>query len=213
MRRRAGSAVEEIAGVLCARKWHIVGMSNLTTWTNAVLSKPDLPAWLQAFAALVALFISVWAALRAGAVEKHRDRQEALGVAVAIYPEILKLEVTLENSRNCLRQTAALNGQLVGQSVMARIQGAQIPIPPMLDRNVDRLFMLGKRAGPSCLQLVNVLLQYNALVEEIAARTGMLNANQWAEGISQIEDRLALLRGVVAKCEHDVRPLHDAIKT
>ncbi len=178
-----------------------------------VLSKPDLPAWLQAFAALVALIVSVWAALRAGAVERHRDRLEALGIAVAIYPEILKLEGTLENSRNWLRQIAALDGQLVGQSVMVRIQGAQIPIPPMLERNVDRLFMLGKRAGPSCLQLVNVLLQYNSFVEEIAARTGMLSANQWVEGVSKIEDHLALLKEVITKCEHDVRPLHDTIKT
>ena len=73
--------------------------------------------------------------------------------------------------------------------------------------------MLGKRAGPSCLQLINVMLQYNAFVDEIAARTAIMNANQWAEGISHLEAHLKLLDGVIDKCEQEVAPMHNAIKT
>ena len=82
----------------------------------------------------------------------------------------------------------------------------------MLDRNVDRLFMLGDIAGPACLQLVNMILQYNTLADAIASRMMIMNAAQWPEAVSHLEEHLTLLDGVVAKCIHEVQPIHDAIK-
>lgn len=172
-----------------------------------------LPAWLQAFAAMVALGISVWATLKATAGDKRRDRLQSRGIAVAIYPEILKLEVTIPSTRDALATLIERNRNLVGQSVAASVQlTGRIEIPPMLDRNIDRLFMLGDIAGPSCLQLVNVLLQYNSLVDEIAARIVSMNVGQWPEAIGHLEQHLTLLDGVVAKYKHEVAPLHDAVK-
>ena len=189
-------------------------MKSFVIWMQSLPSLPDLPSWLQAFAAIVALIISVWAALRVGRDERRRDKMQALAIAVAIYPELLKLKIALRDSRDRLRQLVEVHaGKLVGQSIALNIQNERIDIPPMLDRNVDRLFMLGKRAGPSCLQLINVMLQYNAFVDEIAARTAIMNANQWAEGISHLEAHLKLLDGVIDKCEQEVAPMHNAIKT
>jgi hypothetical protein len=186
-------------------------MTNFFAWLQTAISKPDLASWLQAFAAMVALGISVWAALRAGAVERKRDRLQSYGIAVAIYPEILQMEVILENTRKHFDQLVQdFGGRLVGQNIAASIVNGQIALPAMLDRNVDRLFMLGAIPGASCLQLGNVLSQYNSLVEAIAARTTMLNANQWKEGIGHLKQHLDLLGGVVAKCKHEVAPLHDA---
>jgi hypothetical protein len=82
----------------------------------------------------------------------------------------------------------------------------------MLDRNVDRLFMLGDVDGPSCLQLVRVLLQYNAQADSIASRIAVMNAHQWTEEIGHLDHRLTLLDDAVAKCKHELRPIHDAIK-
>jgi hypothetical protein len=82
----------------------------------------------------------------------------------------------------------------------------------MLERNTDRLFILGDDAGPSCLQLVRLLLQYNATAERLVSRVMMLNAEQWVKAVDQLEDHLALLDNVIEKCEREVRPLHDAIK-
>jgi hypothetical protein len=179
----------------------------------ALLSKADLPAWLQAFAAVVALFISVWAALRSGRLERRRDALEARGIAVAIYPELLQLEVIMKNTKDYLdRLVDQLAGKVVGQSIAMNIENAQIGLPPMIERNVDRLFMLGEPAGPACLQLVNVINQYNAFVHEIAARTTMMNATQWSEGVGQLKQHLTLLEAVVATCKHHVAPMHDAIK-
>jgi hypothetical protein len=188
-------------------------MTSIFDWLKAVMSSPDLPAWLQAFTALVALYISVWAVLRAGAAERQRDRLQAFGIAVAIYPEILQLEVTLNNTRDHFDLLVeAHSGKLVGQSIAATICNGQISIPPMLDRNVDRLFMLGERAGPSCLHVVNVLIEYNALVAGIAARAVMLNAQEWEDEIDCLRQKLRLLDGAISKCKHEVAPLHRAPK-
>jgi hypothetical protein len=67
-------------------------MADFHTWLSAVLAKPELASWLQAFAAIVALVISVWATWRVGAAERRRSRLQAHGIAVAIYPELLKRE-------------------------------------------------------------------------------------------------------------------------
>jgi hypothetical protein len=182
-------------------------------WISTIIPRIDVPAWLQAFAAVVALVISVWGVLRAGSSERRRDRLEAMGLAVAIYPEIDKLRISLDDRRQRLRAIKVDLGNQPGQFVGANINSMQIEMPTMFDRNIDRLFMLGAKAGPSCLQLVNVLLQYNTFVNEISQRTMMLGPNQWANGLDQLDEHLTLLSGVIVKCECDVRPLHDAVKT
>jgi hypothetical protein len=52
---------------------------NLLSWIKTLID----PAWLQAFAAIVALGISVWATWRVGAADRRRDRLQMLGIAVA----------------------------------------------------------------------------------------------------------------------------------
>jgi hypothetical protein len=122
-------------------------MINFSTWLQALLSQPDLPAWLQAFTTVVALFISVWASLRVGSIERRKERLQARAIAVAIYPEIQRLAVTLKEMRAGLLKIKEQDGTLAGQSVGASIQQAQIEIPPLLDRNVDRLFCSANRLG------------------------------------------------------------------
>jgi hypothetical protein len=189
------------------------GGSAISFGTSAQSSMKDLPSWLSAFAAMIALGISVWATLKATAGDKRRDRLESHGIAVAIYPEVLKLPTIIQNARDALARLKERDCYLAGQSISAHLQFAsRIEIPPMLDRNIDRLFMLGDVAGPACLQLVNILLQHNTLVDDIAARIAVLNAGQWTEGIGHLERHLTLLDGVVAKCKHEVQPLHDAVE-
>ena len=61
----------------------------------AEIFKPaNLPAWLQAVAALIALGISVYAVRANGADERKRARLELRGIVVAIYPELSMLEGT-----------------------------------------------------------------------------------------------------------------------
>ena len=182
-------------------------------WISATVTKADVPAWLQAFAALVALFISVWGVWRTGSVERRRDKLEALGIAVAIYPEIEKLQVSLDDRRQRLQRIRETAANLAGQSVGAQITSTRIEIPLMLERNFDRLFLLGPRAGPICLQTVNVLSQYNSFVDAVAQRTMMLGPKEFAQGLDQLDQHLTFLSDVLIKCESAVKPMHDAIKS
>jgi len=176
--------------------------------------KPDyLPAWLQAAAAIVALGISAWAVWWTSAATRRRDRLELRGVAVAVYPEILMLKVSTKQVREGVAEIKKRYGTLVGQSVAASLQmTASIQVPPMIERNIDKLFILGDLAGPSCLHLVRLLLQYNTAVDGIVSHVVTLNAEQWVEAVGHLEEHLVLLDGVIDKCEHEVRPIHDAIK-
>ena len=173
------------------------------------LSLKDLPAWLQAFAAIVALFISGLAAYWA---ERRRDKLRARSIAVATYPEILKLADAIDDIRRALAQLKKTPPEIVGQSVAYRVQMLTVPVPPMLERNVDNFYLLDEPAGPACLQLVNILLQYNSLVERNSNRVVSMNAQQWPEALKQLENRLDLISEVVSKCKAEVQPLHDAIK-
>ena len=172
----------------------------------------DLPTWLQAFTAVVALIISVVAIWQSNAVERKRDRLRAHGIAVAIYPELLKLADTLKVTHENFQQLKLRNSALVGQSIASMVHTGTVSIPFMLDRNVDNLYLLGDPACPACLQLVHVLLQYNDLVQDIAARVVMMNAQQWPEAVDHLDSHLHLISAVVDKSVSGVRPIHDSVK-
>jgi hypothetical protein len=191
------------------------------TWPPDLTTYKLLTDWgsliggmLALLAGLVAYIGARQAAAKQIAAMAARDRLQAQGIAVAIYPELLKLPTVIDNIRKHLDQIIAqLAGKQPGQFVAGNLQiSASIMMPAMLGRSIDLLFMLGESAGPACLQLVGLMLQYDALIQEITARMMMLNANQWAEGVRHLQDHLTLLDSVVAKCEHDVRPIHDAIR-
>ena len=182
----------------------------LSEW---VLQPQYLTAWLQAAAAVVALCISVWAVWWQGADARRRNRLELRALAVAIYPEIEMLKVSIQGVRKEIISIKARYGNFVGQSVAGTLQvAAYIPTPPMIERNIDKLFILGDVAGPSCVHLVRLLLQYSDTVQMISQHIVMMNADQWTEAIDQLEQHLALLDSVIGKCEHEIRPIHDSIK-
>ena len=89
---------------------------------------------------------------------------------------------------------------------------ALIQLPPMLERNIDKLFLLGDAAGPSCLSLVRFIFQYNETVQRIASEAMMMNAPQRVEALGQIEKHLTLLDKIVEKCTHEVGPIHNSVK-
>jgi hypothetical protein len=122
-------------------------MTNLYTWLAALPSRPDLPAWLQAFAAIVALFISAWASWRVGASERRRDRLQARAITVAIYPEIQKLGITCKNTRHHLLDIKKEADRLAGQSVGASIQFCQIQVPPLLTVTSTNYTCLASQQG------------------------------------------------------------------
>ena len=169
----------------------------------------DLPSWLQSFAAIVALFIAVWGTLRADKAIKRRERLQARCIATAIFPDFLVIEVCVERSRKFLETLTATAENYVGQSVSASVQGVQIELPAMLMRNVDSLYMLGEPAGPTCLQLVSVVLQYNDLVQTAAAQIATMNKGEWADHLGALGGHLKAIQILITQAQAEVAPAHD----
>jgi hypothetical protein len=181
------------------------------SFLDAWVLKPEyLPAWLQAGAAIVALGLGVWSVRASGAAQRRHDLLELRGLAVAIYPELCMLPTMVQNVRDGLSRLRTHDGD---QSFPASVQlTAPIQMLPMLDRYIDKLYLLGDVAGPSCLHLVRLIMQYNSTVQNIASATLMMNAAQRQEALGHISEHLSLITQVIAKCEHEVRPIHDSVK-
>lgn len=142
------------------------------------------------------------------AATAHKDRLQARGIAVAIYADILELEVTIEKTRMRVGEIArSFSDRLPGQNIAARVQEAgSIEMPRMLNSNIDLLFMLREPAGSACIQLVTLLFQYDALVRDITSRIMTWSSDEWAEkDIRPLEEHLTSLGEIVTKCRDEVR--------
>ena len=171
------------------------------------------PAWLQAFAAVVALAVSAWAVIRSDRSQRRRDKLQAEGIAVAIYPEIQKLRHVVQSARGELENVRQVSSQLVGQSIAVDIyNAAYIQLPYFLERNIDSLYVLGGTAGPSCLQLIGAIMQHNDLTDRIHKRVGAMAKSQWPEAVQHLLDHLDFVAAVAEKSEAAVAPIHDALK-
>jgi hypothetical protein len=90
---------------------------------------------------------------------------QSRAIALAIYPETLKLATTIEDKRQVLARSRENISKQFGQTVAAEIHSqAIIEIPIFLERYVDRFFLLGEPTGSVCLQLYSILLQYDTFV-------------------------------------------------
>lgn len=82
---------------------------------------------------------------------------------------------------------------------------ALVAFPPSVLGPVEHSHgFMGDVAGPSCLELVRVLLLYNAQAGSIASRIAGMNAHQWTEAIGHLDHHLTSLDDVVAKCKHEL---------
>jgi hypothetical protein len=97
--------------------------SLLNQW---VLQPQYFTAWLQAGAAIVALGISAWSVQRQGATERRRNRQELNTLAVAVYPEIAMLKISIQTVRERITKLKETHAGLVGQSIGATFKRYRI---------------------------------------------------------------------------------------
>jgi hypothetical protein len=140
-----------------------------------------------------------------------KDRLQARGIAVAIYPDIINLEIAVKNAQ--VRLSAFIEqyaGQLVGQNVSDDLQSISgLFLPQAIDRNYDMLFLLGDKAGVSCLTLVSMLYEHFAFVNETAASIALLHADEWPRLAHQLEHRVTLFDNVIAQCKRELEPIRD----
>jgi len=144
------------------------------------------------------------------AAAARKDRLQARGIAVAIYSDILELEIITETRRTHVNEiTRSFSRRLPGQNIAALLQEVgPIDMPQMLNNNIGLLFMLGEPAGPACLQLVSLVFQYDALVRDITSRIVTRHKDEWAAtDIQHLEEHVTSLEEVVTKCKNAVQPI------
>jgi hypothetical protein len=101
------------------------------------------------------------------AAATQRDRVQARCIAVGISPELLQLEVTNQRAREAINLLPTLPSRTPNQ-IIADLQDVKIGVPPMSDRLINQLHMLGEPAGPTLLQLISIICQYNYLIDRIS---------------------------------------------
>jgi hypothetical protein len=97
----------------------------------------------------------------------QRDRVQARCIAVGISPELLQLEVTHERAREAIHLLPTLSSRTPRQ-IVADFQDTKIGVPSISDRLTNQLYMLGEPAGPTMLQLISVVHQYNYMIDRIS---------------------------------------------
>jgi hypothetical protein len=72
---------------------------------------------------------------------KQRDRLQARGIVVGVHPELLQLQVLHDRASKVMAQWSAVEKRTMNtMSLVPAILDAQIPLTPLLSRNVDNLF-------------------------------------------------------------------------
>jgi len=96
--------------------------------------------------------------------------------------------------RDVIIQIHEQDSHLVGSAIAGSLQiFAYISFPPMLERNIDKLFLLGDDAGVCCLQLVRLIFEHQAKVADISSRIVTMDKGQWPEIIDDLQKQLDLL--------------------
>ena len=121
------------------------------------------------------------------------------------------MKVDHENASKYLSEgpPKASPGTMVLQSAEL-IRAIHIQIPPLLGRSIDHLYLLDD-AGPTLLQLVSVILQYNDLVDTLTRyitkqTTSFAPTRTEWEGLS---GHLTTIGQLLHEAEQKVAAIHD----
>jgi hypothetical protein len=95
----------------------------------------------------LAAIIGAIAAYRVGHAQiiaaKQRDRLQARGIVVGVYPEFLELQVLHERAANVIKQWSTVDRRTMNTiTLVPAIFNARIGLTPLLSRNVDNLFLV-----------------------------------------------------------------------
>jgi hypothetical protein len=168
----------------------------------------EAASWVQASAALVALLLSGLAIWRQSWAERSREKSQARGIAVAIYPELLKMDVGLERATSIMRDISASKGH-PAVALAQMLSAAKIGIPPMMRLNLKRLHWLPGDAGPTVIQLVSVTMQFDELVDSCAMQIKGLGVTDAKGHVTDLAGHLKLLTQVLTQAQQQVGPIHD----
>lgn len=157
----------------------------------------DLPAWLSAGVASLAFVSTIILAVGNRLRDRRNEKSEAYAIALAVTPDLLRLRIEIGPIRaiiDSLRpRIEGVEGITDDTLLNDALRIAKIPMPYLLERNIDRLAKLGPVAGKACLEAVSTLTHYR---RNVAGMTEALAAGELVNGeyaMKQINDLLQLL--------------------
>lgn len=96
----------------------------------------------------------------------RKDRMQARGIVVGVYPELLELQIDHERASKAVEQWPSMQTMLA-VTLVPVIRSAKIELTPLMARNVDNFFLV-EPGGASLQQVASFTLQYNGLVDNLA---------------------------------------------
>ncbi|MCX7356371.1 MAG: hypothetical protein NTY59_16440 [Alphaproteobacteria bacterium] len=186
-------------------------MIDALAWLGAWLLK-----FLLAISPVVALGLSTWGICAPARARKKEAAQRAKAIAVSILPDILFIQVSLVRAEQVLSQHPFVElpqGQPMPLSnphavVASTLRHALIPVPPMIDRLAEDMWRLGDELGASAAQMVSLLHQWSALVENAAKRIEEEGTNDVHAFIQPMSGNLNALKKATEETERGVEKIH-----
>ncbi len=140
----------------------------------------------------------------------RKDRLQAQGIVLGVYPELLEVKVLYERASHVMEQWSLIPSRTINvTNVVPRIRDAKIQLPFLLSRNIENFFLV-EPGGASLQQLVTFTLQYNGLVDTLAQQiTDHVNSFDPAAHQRALSGNLKVIGIVLEHAIREVRPIHD----
>ncbi len=189
----------------------------------------DLPAWLQAFAAIMALAIATWTvretkaaadkALREARADKERrDELRACVVAASIILDLTSLHGNVSrvvdalfNSDRPIQRVRNFNGNMsleaTDEALIKAVNVPSIEVPQMLTNNLGRLHWLGNPAGPALLVIMSMVFLANVKLERFKKDVSLQGSRNLAGWLNELKSDLDLILASLQQVQLKVESL------
>ena len=140
----------------------------------------------------------------------RKDRLQARGIVVGIYPEPVELQVLHQRALNVIGQWPALKAPTMNTlSLMPAIRDAKIELTPILSKNIDNLFLVEPGAA-SLQQVISFTQQYNRLVETLAQQIAAeINSFDPPAHQKSLSGNLQAIGMALEDALREIAPIHD----
>ena len=177
--------------------------------TSAVDYLKDMgPEWVQAWGTIIALLVAIFAAWlphHFTARQAKRDREIMAGsLAVGLFPELLELQIKIIAIEKYLECAAELPpGHLIPR--------LSLKLPPILHNSLDRLYLLGKPAGPTIQQMATVIMQYDRAFQKLLAviQYSGNSDDPVSEHFAYLKKHVGVAKKLLGEALEQIAPIHD----
>ena len=157
----------------------------------------NLPAWLSVAVAFMAFASTTVLAVGNLLRDRRNNTREAYAIALAIIPDLFRLRAEISSIGAKLRvlqvKIESMDGVLNDTALAEAFRSARLSTPYLLERNIDRLGKLERRAGKACLETISTLTHYQRDIAKLVDRLAAGEAVNGSQAMKDIEGMLRIL--------------------